>query len=462
MFSFHDGDRRRGRREFLRAGSLALGGLGLPMVWQRALPAAAMPALLTNKSVVFVFMHGGPSQIETFDPKMEAPLGISSATGEVQTQIPGVTFGGTFPKLAKDADQFTVVRSFLTGNGNHDVKPVVSPATAKANIGTLYARVAGQNRADSGMPTNVTLFPKAVDETTLPAFKDLGDVEATGTLGAGYAPFSPSGGGDLQRDMQLNMPITRLDHRRVLLNQLDRIQRRLDREQSLDGLDAIQEQAFSTVLGGVAKAFDLSQEKPETIRRYDTAPLVRPDQIDRKWNNYERYVDNAKGLGKLMLMARRLCERGCGFVTVTTNFVWDMHADKNNAGVAEGMSYMGNPFDHAIATFLEDLKERGLSEKVLLVCCGEMGRTPKINARGGRDHWGGLAPLLLAGAGIPKGQVFGQSTRDAAGPLSEPVTIPNLVSTILNTLLDGPRVRLESGTPKEVTDALFADPIPLG
>ena len=124
-------------------------------------------------------------------------------------------------------------------------------------------------------------------------------------------------------------------------------------------------------------------------------------------------MDNAKSLGKLLLLARRLCERGCGFVTVTTNFVWDMHSDVNNAPVGEGMGYMGRPFDHAVSAFLEDLEARGLSDKVLLVCCGEMGRTPKLNKAGGRDHWGGLAPLLLAGGGLKMGQVIGQSDRHA-------------------------------------------------
>ncbi|MDB4731473.1 DUF1501 domain-containing protein [bacterium] len=460
MLSFFDHHQNTNRREFLRVGSLALGGLGLPLAWQRQMEAANTPSLLTDKSVVFVFMHGGPSQIETFDPKMEAPLGISSTTGEVSTQIPGVTFGGTFPKLASLADQFSIVRSFRTGNGNHDVKPVVSEATSNANLGALYARIAGQNRVGTGMPTNVTLFPRAVDESTMPAFKKLGNVEATGSLGAGYLPFSPSGGGDLQQDMQLNIPMDRLDHRRLLLNKLDRIHRKLEGNSNWQGNTSLKEQAFSTVMGGVASAFDLSEEDSETIRKYDTAPLVRASQIDKKWKNHERYADNSKSLGKLMLLARRLCERGCGFVTVTTNFVWDMHADQNNAGVAEGMDYMGYPFDHAIATFLEDVRERGLSDKILLVCCGEMGRTPKLNARGGRDHWGGLSPLLLSGAGIPQGHVFGQSTRDAANPLSEPIEIPHLVSTILNTLLDGSQVRLETGAPKEVTDALFGAPIP--
>ena len=127
------------------------------------------------------------------------------------------------------------------------------------------------------------------------------------------------------------------------------------------------------MLGGVGDAFDLSREDPKVVARYDTAPLVQPNQIGKQWNNYNNYVDNARTLGKLMLMARRLCERGCGFVTVTTNFVWDMHADVNNATIQEGMRYCGLPFDHAVSTFLEDVEERGLSDDILLVACGEMG-----------------------------------------------------------------------------------------
>src|SRR5258707_14870163 len=144
-------------------------------------------------------------------------------------------------------------------------------------------------------------------------------------------------------------------------------------------MDRMRDQALNTILGGVADAFDLSKEHPRVVARYDTAPLVRPENIDRKWRNYHNYVDNAKAVGKLLLLARRLCERGCGFVTVTTNFVWDMHADVNNAGVAEGMRYMGQPLDHALSAFLEDVEARGLGDKILLVACGEMGRTPKVN-----------------------------------------------------------------------------------
>ena len=245
-----------------------------------------------------------------------------------------------------------------------------------------------------------------------------------------------------------------------MLSELDRQRFRLDDRGQLERVDPLQTQAFSTLLGGVAGAFDLSKEAPETIARYDTAPLVRPDQINKKWNNYNHYVDNAKSLGKLLLLARRLCEAGCGFVTVTTSFVWDMHADVNNATVEEGMRYMGPPLDHAVSAFLDDVHQRGLSDRIMLVATGEMGRTPRINQNGGRDHWGNLAPLLIAGGGLKSGQVIGQSSRDGGEPSSEPVRIRHLVGTMLGALVDPGELRLTPGLPRELITAANLAPIP--
>jgi len=219
-------------------------------------------------------------------------------------------------------------------------------------------------------------------------------------------------------------------------------------------MDRVREQALSTVLGGVADAFNLSREHPSVLARYDTAPLVRPENISRRWNNYNNYVDNAKSLGKLLLLARRLCERGCGFVTVTTNFVWDMHSDVNNAPVGEGMGYMGVPLDYALSAFIDDLEARGLSDKILLVVCGEMGRTPRINGKGGRDHWGGLSPLLLAGGGLRMGQVIGQSDRVGGSPSSSPIRIRNLIATILHTVFDVGQLRIVPGMPREIATTM--------
>jgi hypothetical protein len=442
----------------LRAGALSLGGLSLPGLLASA--AAEPRRLLTGRSVIFVFLHGGPSQFETFDPKMAATTDIRSTTVEIPTSLPGVTFGSSFPKLARLADRLAIVRSFATGNGNHDIKPVVSRHTNGANLGSLFARVAGMTDPATGMPRTALLFPRAVDPTTGPEQTQFGRFNSTGTLGAGYAPFVPGAGSDLQEDMQLHLPIDRLADRRALLTELDRIRFSFDAGGPAAAVDKLRQQAFGTVLRGVAQAFDLSRESPQVVERYDTAPLVRPDQINRQWNNYPHYVDNAKSLGKLLLLARRLCEAGCGFVTVTTNFVWDMHADQNNAPCAEGMLYTGPPLDHALSALVEDLQERGLSDRILLVCCGEMGRTPRLNAKGGRDHWGNLAPLLLAGGGLQTGQVIGQSTRDGSQPQSNPIGIPNLVATVLQQLIDPGELRLISGVPAEIVRAATAEPIP--
>ena len=287
---------------------------------------------------------------------------------------------------------------------------------------------------------------------------NFGRFNATGPLGAGFAPFDPSAGGTVRDDMRLSIPIDRLADRRALLSQLDVLRAGLG---SLEDIDRVREQALQTILGGVADAFDLGKEDARVVARYDTAPLVRPEAIDRKWRNYNNYVDNAKSLGRLLLLARRLCERGAGFVTATTNFVWDMHADVNNAPVGEGMGYMGPPLDHAIAAFLDDLEARGLSDKILLVVCGEIGRTPRINRNGGRDHWGNLGPLLLAGGGLRMGQVIGRSNSNAGEPASDAVRIPNLIATILATLFHVGDLRTVPGLPREIAQTMTGwDPIP--
>jgi hypothetical protein len=383
---------------------------------------------------------------------------VRSVTGETSTALPGVTFGSTFTRLAGLAKRISIVRSFRTGDGNHDIKPVVARENLSANLGSLVARVMGTSDATTGMPTNVALFPRAVDPSTQPETRAFGQFTSPGNLGAPYAPFVPGADGGLQSDMRLTLSRERLQDRRALLARLDQLRRAFDA--GGESGDRFRDQAFATIFGGVAKAFDLAGEDPRVVARYDTAPLVRLEAISRKWNNYNNYVDNAKTLGRLLLLARRLCEAGCRFVTVTTNFVWDMHADVNNAGVAEGMQYMGLPLDHAVATFVEDCEARGLGDKILLIATGEMGRTPKVNANGGRDHWGGLAPLLLYGGGLKMGQVVGRSTRDAGEPADQPVSISNLTATIAHSLFDVGQLRIVRGLPTELVRAL-ADPAPI-
>src|SRR3954453_5891156 len=186
MLTIFDSDSRLGRRDFLRIGGLALGGLSLPALLSGQSPSSLSSSSrpVYDKSVIFLFLHGGPSQTETFDPKMSAPAGVRSATGEIRTALPGVTFGSSFPKLARLADRVSVVRSFVTGDGNHDIKPVMGRASFGANLGCVYSHVAGANHPDTGMPTNAALFPLAVDARAQQAQFNFGRFDAIGPFNA--------------------------------------------------------------------------------------------------------------------------------------------------------------------------------------------------------------------------------------------------------------------------------------
>ena len=448
MIDFYD---PRTRRSFLQVGSLGLGGMLSGFSLPRLLQAGTDPEssrILRDRSVVFLFMHGGPPQAETFDPKMTAASEYRCFNGEIRTAVPGLTYGASLEKLAKLADKTTVVRSFQPGDGNHNIKPVVSPHSLDANVGSLYSRISGITDGKTGMPSNAVLLPRAVDEQAQTVTKQFGDFSDTGKMGNAFAPFVPSGNGALMDNMKLKLSQTRLDDPRALLQTLDGFKRGLDATGTMDGIDKFNRQAYDVILGGVTRAFDLSLEDPAVIARYDTSQLVLPEKIDKKWNNHKNYRDHGQTLGKLMLLARRLCEHGSRFVTVTTNFVWDFHADVNNATLDEGMRYVGMPYDHAVSAFIEDVEARGLSDKILLVTCGEMGRTPKINAKGGRDHWGRLGPLLLYGGGLNLGPVVGRSDAVAGEPNSQPVKIENLLSTIFHRMFDVGELRLDSRVPR--------------
>lgn len=447
MLSLGNYSARFGRREFLRVGALGLGGLTLP-----GLLAAKQrnAGFVRDKSIVFLFMQGGPSQLETFDPKPDAPSELRTVTDVIDTRVPGLRFGATYEKLAARADRLTVLHSYVPGDSKHDIKPIVSEATNKASLGALYSRIAGTTDARTGLPTSVCLYPSALDSQKGGGTDKFGKFNDSGAMGAAYAPFMPGGGGPLQEAMRLSLPKRRLDDRRSLLAQLDDLKRTADATGAIEGMDKFQQQAFQVILNGAADAFDLSKEDPRNVAAYDTEPLVRPNQIDKKWSNYERYCHHNRTLGKLLLLTRRLVEAGVGFVTISTDFVWDNHADRNNCGVADGMTYTGVAFDHAVSRFLDDLEERGLSEKVLLVCCGEIGRTPRINARGGRDHWGNVASVLMAGGGFPRGRVYGQSTADGGDPALDPVTQENLIGTLMHTAFDVGQLRLVPGMPNDL------------
>ena len=466
MLSIFDGTQSLNRRQLLQIGGLGLGGLSLSSLLNTkalANQSNGRPNPLTGKSVIFLFQQGGPSQLETFDPKPDAPSGVRTVGEVIPTSIPGVHFGGAMSQLAKLAHKFNVVRSYSTRNGGHNIQPIVSKFSKEAAISTHFARVAGATRPGSGTPTSAVLFPASVSKN-VPGPSARGNLSETGSYGAGFAPFIPGKGGQLQEDMKLNLPRERfLNDRRSLLYALDKLNRQTDASGNINAADEIQQQAYEVLLGGgVSKALDLSQEDAKTLARYDTSQYAG----GTRWNKVNRgkaglYNAQANTIGKLLLQARRLCEAGCGYVTIHASYagVWDMHADGNNLNMTDGMEAVGRSFDHAVAAFIRDCEARGLSEKILLVCCGEMGRTPKINKRGGRDHWSRLAPLILYGGGMGGGKVIGQSDKQGGEPSSKPYDPGHLISTILRTMIDPGQLRLIPGTPLEIGQLLNHDPI---
>ena len=461
MFTLHSGSTRdcsgQNRRDFLRAGVLGLGSLALPQLLAAKEAARATgKSYVRDKSIVLLFCGGGASHIETFNPNLDAPAPYCSVTGEVKTDIPGLTLGGTFPGLAQHGKKLAVVRSFTHTNGNHPkaIAHVLSGGTDPTgdgkfgqSMGSTYARIRGPNHEASGLPTYCLVTSEEIDGQYRTERGRIENGSKPNSLGLAYAPFDPSGGGQLLKNLDLKVPTERLDDRKSLLARLDTVKRNIDAGGSIEGLDKFERQALDMIVRGAGEAFDISKEDRRTIERYDT----REFRVGKK-------VFQPSSLGRQMLMARRLCEAGCGFVTVQ-NSGWDMHADGNNPGVGPGMEMLGRPLDKAVSAFLEDIEARGLSDKILLIITGDFGRTPTINQRGGRDHYPKLCTLAFFGGGLKTGQIIGQSTRKNDAPATEPILLENVMSTVMHALFDAGQLRLDSAVPRDLARLAEAPPI---
>ncbi len=408
------------RRDFLTVGSLGLGAATLPGLLQSRALAAADGRPVKDTSVVWMWLGGGPTHVETFDPKMTAPSEYRSVTGEVTTSIPGVTLGGNYPKMAAVADKMALVRSFahrnsghgggthwlMTGYDNRNIDNGGLPT--RPAMGAILSKVRGPNHPVTGMPAYVRLSGIGSDG---PAF-----------LGPSYAPFDPSG--QAKRNMTLSVKEDRIADRRSLLENLDRINRQMDTSGLMDGLTRFEQQAFRLVLGNAPRAFDLAEEDKRVVESY------------------------GKGLGEQLLRARRLCEAGCGFVTISYGG-WDMHGN-----IKRSMDRRGPQMDRAVAAFVEDVHQRGLSDNILLVITGEFGRTPKVNRNAGRDHWAPLSALALAGGGLRMGQVVGESSAKVDVPQTTPISPQDLMATVFHVLGIDPQTQFhnQAGRPVVMID----------
>lgn len=442
------------RREFLRVGSLGLGGLSLTDLLA-AKSNASTSAAFKDKSVVLVFLVGGPPQIETFDPKPNQPANNRSCMGWVQTKLPGVQFGGTFPQLANRADKLAIIRSFGSGDGSHNQVPVLTGNNRlRAPMGALVSRALGNINPRTGVPTNNVVVPESIrpelqlGQPSGPFTYQyiLQNYIPAGTLGSNYDAFLPAGSGALMRNLQLRMTREQFDDRRRLVQHVDSLRRKLDRtSDEFAGFGAFQQQAYDVLLRGVASAFDIGREDPRVVARYDTSHLFAMEDYHRGGPYHNGLANQSRVtnlLGKQMLLARRLCEAGAGFVTVVDS-CWDFHGDGNNPPTPVGMSFLGPQLDHALSAFLDDVEQRGLSDKILLIVTGEMGRSPARGGNGGTGHWADLTPLLIAGGGLKMGQVIGETDRPGGRAISRPYRPEHLVATMLHSLFDPAEVRID-------------------
>lgn len=376
------------RRNFLRVGALGATGLTLPAL----LRAKEQSPQVKQKSVVWIFLSGGPTHVETFDPKMSAPAEYRSITGECATPILGVSIGGTFPKIAAVGDKMAFVRSFAHGNSSHGsaTQFVMTGYNDRSNmrpsLGSVIARSFGPTNLQTGMPNYVRMGSLRSD--------------GPGWLGTAYAPFEPNG--QAAKAMRLSLPADRIEGRRNLLASIDGINRQVDRSGKMEGMDSFERQAFELILGKSQDAFDINQEDNKTRKMY------------------------GKGLGESLLRARRLVEAGCGFITLNYGG-WDMHG-----GIEKGLKSRAAQLDQGVSALITDLCDRGMHDDTLVVVTGEFGRTPKINSKGGRDHWGRLCTLALSGGGLRMGQAIGESSRKIEVPASKPITPQDLMATIMH------------------------------
>jgi hypothetical protein len=404
------------RRDFLKIGGLGLSSFFLSDLLRARAAAKAAGKATKNTSVIWLWLGGGPTQVETFDPKMSAPMEYRSTVGAVKTKITGVEIGGVFPKIANKADGMAFVRSFAHTNSGHgggthyvmtgyDFPPADNgQPQVKPSLGSILSRHRGANNSRTGLPTYVRLQGTYGDG---PAW-----------LGAPYAPFDTAG--EARNNMNLNLTMERLSDRRSLLKKFDTLDRQVDKSGLMSGLDSFESQAFDLILSKARQTFDINREDPRTRDRY------------------------GKGLGEQLLLARRLCEAGVGFVTLHYGG-WDMHGQ-----IVQNMKNLAPALDHAVAAFVDDTTGHGLDKDILLVITGEFGRTPRINGGAGRDHWAPLSTLALAGGGLKMGQVVGESNEKAEVPKSNPIKPQDLMATVFHVLGIPQDLHYKDGTGRPV------------
>jgi len=417
------------RRTFLQAGVLG-GGLALGDLYRARAADHALPHV-EGASVILFWMSGGPGHMETWDPKPDAVSQFRGPFGATKTSVPGIQFGELLPEQAKIADKVSILRGVNHGSGDHTkgnhwmLTGFEGPAFNEANfnvqkrpcMGSATAKLIGPNRP--GLPSYAAV----------PHLRGGTDnfFHYAAYLGRASNPFVTEGDpNDAEfrvRNLALgkDMPIARLEDRKHLLESLDLQKRTVDSHGA--ELDPHAQRAFSLLTSKAsANAFDISAESPK----------VR--------DAYGRHT-----FGQSALLARRLVEAGVTFVTVNC-VPWDHHGTANRLATEPGAKLLIPPFDKALAALIRDLIDRGLYERTLVVAMGEFGRTPRMNAEGGRDHWGNVFSVLMGCGSMKMGQAIGRSNPKGEYPVDRPVSPQDVTATVFKHLgIDARNVHFRDG-----------------
>lgn len=425
------------RREFLQIGSLALGGITLSQLLAAEAKGAAKRS---HKSVIMVYLVGGPPHQDMWDLKPEAPSEIAGPMRPTSTNVPGMEICDLFPQLAQRADRLAIIRSIVDAQAGHDAYQCFTgrrpgprvPAGGWPQFGSVISKLQGP------VHPSVPAFGSLCYTCTHGPYNEPGP----GFLGVGQAAFQSLG--DSRQDMVLQgIDSSRLLDRRGLLASVDKLRRDLDSRGQLAGLDAIGRQALDILTSSrLTDALDLSKEDPRLVARYG-----RGDE--------KKMIDGngAPRVPQSFLLARRLVQAGCRVVTVNYS-KWDWHGGTNNT-IFEREREDFPIFDNALATLLDDLRDHGLDQDTVVVVWGEFGRTPIISKQIGRDHWPRVSAAVLAGGSLKTGQVVGATDRLGGEATARPVTFAEVFATLYHHLgIDTSRATVSdlSGRPQYLVE----------
>lgn len=409
-----------GRRDFFKIGALAMGGLTLPGLL-RAENLAGPKA--TRKNVINIFLSGGPSHMDTFDLKPNAPKEFRGDFDPIATNVPGFEICQHMPLLAQTADKITAIRSIV---GMHDEHTNIQSDTGWPN--TSLQSIGGRPSIGSVM-SKVWGPAQTTAAGTAPTFVDLTGSSSPGFLGQILAPYRPDGEG--RSNLRLNSSVSRdrLEDRRSLLTGFDRMRRDADASGMMKALDSFSERAVGIITSGsIAKAIDISQADPRSVERYGI----------NKRRDLERF-----------LVARRLIETGARCVSFAWGG-WDTHG-QNFVTLKDQLPAL----DRGLSALIEDLDAHGQLDDTIIMMSGEFGRTPRVNATAGRDHWSRAAFVFLAGGGFRHGQAIGSTNRLGEVAQDRPVHLQHVFTTVYKQMgIDPEHVVLQdpNGRPQYLVD----------